>query len=71
MAEVVVPALVFICVLAWLAKWLLPQLKSQTDDDVQHSAISIDSFAAATARMEQRIDTIERIMSADNPNWRN
>ena len=26
-------------------------------------------FAAATARLEQRVDSIERIIAAENPSW--
>ena len=30
----------------------------------------VEAFAEATARSEQRLDSIERILSVDHPNWR-
>ncbi len=60
--------LIFLAVLAGIIFRLWPFLKaSKTDAGVTDDSVA--DFAAATARLAERIDSIERIIAAENPNW--
>ncbi len=70
MVELLLIFVVFLVALATVLRILSPLVKDKAASIVESDPVAIESFATATARMEQRIDTIERIMTADNPNWR-
>lgn len=72
MEDIIVPAAVvgmlFIglpgLILHYLTKW-----KSQTGISSQDEAL-LDELHDLARRLDQRIDTVERIIAADNPNWK-
>ena len=51
-------------ILHYLTKW-----KSQTGISSQDEAL-LDELHDLARRLDQRIDTVERIIAADNPNWK-
>lgn len=51
-------------ILHYLTKW-----KSQTGISQQDEAL-LDELHDLARRLDQRIDTVERIIAADNPNWK-
>ncbi len=51
-------------VLHYLTKW-----KSQTGISRQDEAL-LDELHDLARRLDQRIETVERIVAADNPNWK-
>lgn len=66
------PGIVFAIVLFAILKFVKPGSLggSQTrelDDELPPQS---DRFVEATARLEHRVAAIERIIAADNPNWR-
>lgn len=73
MEDILVPAIVlgilFIgmpwLVLHYITKW--KQAKTLTVDDEN----LLDDLHDTARRLEDRVVTIERIMAADNPNWKN
>ena len=52
-------------ILHYTTKW--KQAKTLTVDDEN----LLDDLHDTARRLEERVVTIERIMSADNPNWKN
>jgi phage shock protein B len=73
MEDILVPAIVmgilFIglpwLILHYVTKW--KQAKTLTVDDEN----LLDDLHDTARRLEERVVTIERIMTADNPNWKN
>jgi phage shock protein B len=51
-------------ILHYLTKW-----KSQTGISSQDEAL-LDDLHDLARRLDQRIETVERIIAADNPNWK-
>jgi phage shock protein B len=51
-------------ILHYLTKW-----KSQTGISRQDEVL-LDELHELARRLDQRIDTVERIIAADNPNWK-
>jgi phage shock protein B len=51
-------------ILHYLTKW-----KSQTGISQQDEAL-LDELHDLARRLDQRIETVERIVAADNPNWK-
>ncbi|WP_310473720.1 envelope stress response membrane protein PspB [Sandarakinorhabdus sp.] len=51
-------------ILHYLTKW-----KSQTGISSQDEAL-LDELHDLARRLDQRIETVERIIAADNPNWK-
>lgn len=51
-------------ILHYLTKW-----KSQTGISQQDEAL-LDELHELARRLDQRIETVERIVAADNPNWK-
>jgi phage shock protein B len=51
-------------ILHYLTKW-----KSQTGISQQDEAL-LDELHDLARRLDQRIETVERIMAAENPNWK-
>ena len=51
-------------ILHYLTKW-----KSQTGISQQDEAL-LDELHDLARRLDQRIDTVERIIAADNPTWK-
>lgn len=51
-------------ILHYLTKW-----KSQTGISRQDEAL-LDELHDLARRLDQRIETVERIIAADNPNWK-
>lgn len=51
-------------ILHYLTKW-----KSQTGISSQDEAL-LDELHELARRLDQRIETVERIVAADNPNWK-
>ncbi|OSZ72311.1 envelope stress response membrane protein PspB [Sphingomonas sp. IBVSS1] len=51
-------------ILHYLTKW-----KSQTGISRQDEAL-LDELHDLARRLDQRIETVERIVAADNPNWK-
>lgn len=51
-------------ILHYLTKW-----KSQTGISSQDEAL-LDELHDLARRLDQRIDTVERIIAAENPNWK-
>jgi phage shock protein B len=51
-------------ILHYLTKW-----KSQTGISQQDEAL-LDELHDLARRLDQRIETVERIIAADNPNWK-
>ena len=51
--------------LHYMTKW--KQAKTLTNDDEN----LLDDLNETARRLEDRVITIERIMTADNPNWKN
>jgi phage shock protein B len=72
MEEIIVPVAVvgmlFIglpgMILHYLTKW-----KSQTGISQQDEAL-LDELHDLARRLDQRIETVERIIAAENPNWK-
>jgi phage shock protein B len=52
-------------ILHYVSKW--KQAKTLTVDDEN----LLDDLHDTARRLEERVITIERIMTADNPNWKN
>lgn len=52
-------------ILHYITKW--KQAKTLTVDDEN----LLDDMHDTARRLEERVTTIERIMTADNPNWKN
>jgi phage shock protein B len=52
-------------ILHYITKW--KQAKTLTVDDEN----LLDDLHDTARRLEERVVTIERIMTADNPNWKN
>jgi phage shock protein B len=51
-------------ILHFVTKW-----KSQTGISQQDEAL-LDELHELARRLDQRIETVERIVAADNPNWK-
>jgi phage shock protein B len=51
-------------ILHYLTKW-----KSQTGISQQDEAL-LDELHELARRLDQRIETVERIVAAENPNWK-
>lgn len=51
-------------ILHYVTKW-----KSQTGISRQDEAL-LDELHELARRLDQRIETVERIVAADNPNWK-
>ena len=51
-------------ILHYLTKW-----KSQTGISSQDESL-LDELHDLARRLDQRIETVERIVAADNPNWK-
>jgi phage shock protein B len=51
-------------ILHYLTKW-----KSQTGISSQDEAL-LDELHELARRLDQRIETVERIVAAENPNWK-
>jgi phage shock protein B len=51
-------------ILHYLTKW-----KSQTGISSQDEAL-LDELHELARRLDQRIESVERIVAADNPNWK-
>lgn len=51
-------------ILHYVTKW-----KSQTGISNQDEAL-LDELHELARRLDQRIETVERIVAADNPNWK-
>ena len=51
-------------ILHYLTKW-----KSQTGNSQQDEAL-LDELHDLARRLDQRIETVERIIAAENPNWK-
>lgn len=72
MEEIIVPiaivGMLFIglpgIILHYLTKW-----KSQTGISQQDEAL-LDELHELARRLDQRIETVERIVAAENPNWK-
>lgn len=72
MEDILVPAIIFgtlfvgfpWLVLHYITKW--KQAKTLTVDDER----LLDDMHDTARRLEDRLITIERIMTADNPNWK-
>jgi phage shock protein B len=55
--------------LPWLIMHYVTKWKSQTGISSQDEAL-LDELHDLARRLDQRIDTVERIIAADNPNWK-
>ncbi len=55
--------------LPWLIMHYVTKWKSQTGISRQDEAL-LDELHELARRLDQRIDTVERIVAADNPNWK-
>lgn len=55
--------------LPWLIMHYVTKWKSQTGISRQDEAL-LDELHDLARRLDQRIDTVERIVAADNPNWK-
>lgn len=65
------PVLIFGGVLVVILKVVKPgSVGSAATPALGDDPREVDRFAEATARLEHRVNTIERIIAADNPNWR-
>jgi phage shock protein B len=70
--DVVVPIVLFICLFVVLPTILLrtllqwKKMRSLSDEDEN----LLDDMNETTQRLEKRLHTIERILDAENPNWR-
>ena len=70
--QFVVPALVFLIFIVPL--WLFLHYRSKTRDQsalTEEERAELESLAIAAQRMGQRIETLEAILDADTPEWRN
>jgi phage shock protein B len=54
---------------AWLLFRFLGQLVASRGLN-KRDAAALDQIAAIAARMESRLDVVERILDADSPSWR-
>ena len=65
---IVIPA-IFIgmpwIILHYITKWKQAKTLSTDDENL------LDDMYDTARRLEERVVTIERIMTADNPNWKN
>jgi phage shock protein B len=70
--EALVPITLFVCLFVILPSILLrtlvqwKKMRSLSDDDES----LLDDMNSTSKRLEQRVRTIERILDAENPNWR-
>jgi phage shock protein B len=55
--------------LPWLIMHYVTKWKSQTSISQQDEAL-LDELHDLARRLDQRIETVERIIAADNPNWK-
>ena len=55
--------------LPWLIMHYVTKWKSQTGISEQDEAL-LDELHDLARRLDQRIETVERIVAAENPNWR-
>jgi phage shock protein B len=55
--------------LPWLIMHYVTKWKSQTGISRQDEAL-LDELHELARRLDQRIETVERIMAAENPNWK-
>ena len=55
--------------LPWLIMHYVTKWKSQTGISSQDEAL-LDELHDLARRLDQRIETVERIVAADNPNWK-
>lgn len=55
--------------LPWLIMHYVTKWKSQTGISQQDEAL-LDELHDLARRLDKRIETVERIMAAENPNWK-
>ncbi len=55
--------------LPWLILHYITKWKSQTGISREDEAL-LDELHDLARRLDQRIETVERIVAADNPNWK-
>jgi phage shock protein B len=55
--------------LPWLIMHYVTKWKSQTSISQQDEAL-LDELHELARRLDQRVETVERIVAADNPNWK-
>jgi phage shock protein B len=55
--------------LPWLIMHYVTKWKSQTGISSQDEAL-LDELHDLARRLDQRIETVERIIAAENPNWK-
>jgi phage shock protein B len=55
--------------LPWLIMHYVTKWKSQTSISQQDEAL-LDELHELARRLDQRIETVERIVAAENPNWK-
>lgn len=70
--QFVVPALVFLIFIVPL--WLFLHYRSKTREQsalTEEERAELESLAIAAQRMGQRIETLEAILDAETPEWRN
>ena len=70
--QFVIPALIFLIFIVPL--WLFLHYRSKTREQsalTEEERAELESLAIAAQRMGQRIETLEAILDADTPEWRN